>query len=787
MQMTIRQAIDRLKAERGLPARFHCRAILVRTIGEYVELLGELKKIEGARVVGIDELFSGPDVLPGYARLTRPEYQEQWLILPGVSEYLRLFHGSEEEAQRFGTLWRFPSDASSKGRILIPLWGCETLWFDKRLHLCGDERRKYDLLDCMGESEERSRLDMLVLSGSFEPYCSQLEHMEGQLFAGVQEWYHYWYAPQNDPQTQLLLTRRFASIRPTNGDVKIRVIENTLKFLREFLADGAVLSAENCPDEAQALLFDAALNGQTLDSAILGALNVQSFAPLDVMGRWTNLNAGERQLVFLWYELHPDETYLCHCVRRAQEPDGLGERVLSTIFDARTSRPEWVRESQELIAAMNLTRDEAYFNAVDALPGFEERLEFLDAKSPRERVCLLRMMGQWLRVDPEAALRNPRMKALYPELDAYLNGGYPDEAAETFFRAYKCHKLANTLPDDEENFLRVIQPQDYDLRYPALSEAADGDAFVLWIDALGAEWLPLLSWALEQRCDGDIVTARVTQAQLPSETRFNRQWEQMPLPFAKYDKLDKLAHKGVIDDRDYYACVEEQIRFVAGLAEKVSALLEQHGRVLITGDHGTSRLAARCFHLREGSPAPQGASVGSHGRYCRLGAGQAAPSPVQRLESGGDGERYLLFANYDHFSQSGFATGGDDENPTYGELHGGASPEEMLVPVIAVRSRREIPLTASWGGPGSSVKIRMKRAKCVLVFSRPVVAVEAMIGDKRAGCAAAAIPSKEWTLTFSDMHLSGPRRFDVSVLADGKLVRVEPIEIKPALGGNDPF
>lgn len=61
-----------------------------------------------------------------------------------------------------------------------------------------------------------------------------------------------------------------------------------------------------------------------------------------------------------------------------------------------------------------------------------------------------------------------------------------------------------------------------------------------------------------------------------------------------------------------------------------------------------------------------------------------------------DGNQYLIFKNYDHFKQSGFAAGGDDENAQYGELHGGASPEELLVPVVVFDSIHELPLTATW-------------------------------------------------------------------------------------------
>ena len=79
---------------------------------------------------------------------------------------------------------------------------------------------------------------------------------------------------------------------------------------------------------------------------------------------------------------------------------------------------------------------------------------------------------------------------------------------------------------------------------------------------------------------------------------------------------------------------------------------------------------------------------------------------------------YVVFANYDHFKQSGFAAGADDDRAIYGEVHGGATPEERLVPVIVVDSHREIPLMARWAS--SSVKIRRKKATFEIVFNKAV-------------------------------------------------------------------
>lgn len=95
--MTISQVIDKLNKEKqeGIPSRFPCRAIMVKNVQQYCELLSELQKIPDIVKVSPAELFSSADVMPQYINLTASQYANQWVILTGVSEYLRLFGKSE--------------------------------------------------------------------------------------------------------------------------------------------------------------------------------------------------------------------------------------------------------------------------------------------------------------------------------------------------------------------------------------------------------------------------------------------------------------------------------------------------------------------------------------------------------------------------------------------------------------------------------------------------------------------------------------------------------------------
>ena len=779
--MTIAQVVEKLTLEKqqGVTSRFPCRAVMVKNIDGYSELLSSLGSLPGVRLIQAEELFPSADVMPHYVNLTKAGYADQWVILTGVSEYLRLFGRSEAESQRFAKLWHYQGSAANTGRILIPLWGCEAQWHDPSMRLCDDPRQSEFYYDCVAPDAKDQQMTVTVLSGAFEQYVHRLNLQDGRLDCGLMEWYEGWQAPDASNTHQVLLTRRYAAVQPIEGSITIRVIADTLSFIRDNLQDTPALTSDNCPTEAQQCLFDYALEGKTLDEAILSALNLADFSGVDVMGKWNALSAGRRQLAVLWLKLHPDDSYLCHCVRQSDDTADIPEHILHDIFTLRRAHPQWVTESRRLIDAMKLTPDAAFFEALDDIPDYEERLRYLSGQSRDERVYLLHMVGQWSRNDAAQMMACDALKNVYPELYAYLGGDAYDADLRRYFALYKSYKLENTLPADEDMYFSGIRTSPYEYRYAVLSESLTDDCVVLWVDALGAEWLPLLARALTKTKEGKIRSMTVTQASLPTETCFNDQWKQMTEPHDKLDRLDKLAHKGVIDNKDYYACIEDQLSFVSqGIIKRVRELLQTHHRVIITGDHGTSRLAARFFHKREGIKPPTGATPRSHGRYCLL-EGDEMPMSFQAAAKDSDGRKYLVFRNYDHYTSSGFAAGADDDNPLAGEVHGGATPEELLVPVIVFDSIKAIPLTAKW--LKGTVKIMMKKAKLTLTFNRPVSNLVVKLGAYTGQCTAAP-DKKQWTVVVPGV---APATYNASIQADNTYVDAGPIVIQPALGGGE--
>lgn len=780
--MTIKEVVSGFKREKqeAVTSRFPCRAIMVKNVKQYCELLSALKKISDIRIIQVSELFSNADVMPCFENLKAPQYQNQWVILTGISEYLRLFSKKEQSDRRFASLWSYQAPASSTGRIIIPLWGCEAQWFDSALNLTGDLRQQDFYYDCSDPDEPEQKMNLMILSGVFEKYVAKLDALQGTLKIGLQDWFDYWTDPSADQENFVLLTKRCNSIVTTNGNVSIHVVADTLAFIKEHMPGAEILTEDNCTADMQNILLDYALKGMALDAALLKVLNVSIFSGVDIMGKWKNMPESHKQFVELWLNMHPEDSYTNHCFRNARNIGEIPDAIMLEIFNVRQDKPEWVDEYHQLMSVMAIEPDERFFDELDKIPVYETRLDFVTGNSKKERIYLIRMVGKWMKVDYEQVSASTKLRQIYPELFFYLDHtiNQKDVDIKGYMSRYKAHKLENTLPEDDDVYFAGFQTDVYDNRYSILADNVDSDTVILWIDALGVEWLPLLNWSITENCDGTISSISVGQAALPTETCFNDLWNSMDTPYRKLDKLDKLAHKGVIDEPDYYACIEEQLSFVAGVHKPINDLLKKHHRVIVTGDHGTSRLAARFFHVKDGFSAPKNATVCSHGRYCKVAESVGYAITNTRMFKRADGVQYIVYTNYDHFKQSGFAAGEDDDNAIYGEVHGGATPEEMLVPIIVINSNIDTPLSGTW--EKNSVKIFMKKARLSLSFNKPVQKLQVKVAGIDADVASTD-GGNRWNVTIPGIK-DGP--YTAHVLANNTIVEMPAITILPALGGD---
>lgn len=251
-----------------------------------------------------------------------------------------------------------------------------------------------------------------------------------------------------------------------------------------------------------------------------------------------------------------------------------------------------------------------------------------------------------------------------------------------YFNRYKWQKVLNTIDDDFiEQVEDLASRRVYNglrTRTEALGTVDKTGTFLYWIDALGVEFLGYIQKLCERK--GLSIQIHIVQAELPTITTtnndffYNGEFEHRE----KEERLDELKHKEsggyVYKPGSRPVHLAQELDIIAEVLEKAATRLALHQckRVLIASDHGASRLAV--INEQEEKYEVDAESKGKHGGRCCKRPSDYSPTaydlPFATESVNGE---YLILANYGRFKGSRAANI---------EVHGGASLEEVVVPII---------------------------------------------------------------------------------------------------------
>jgi hypothetical protein len=267
----------------------------------------------------------------------------------------------------------------------------------------------------------------------------------------------------------------------------------------------------------------------------------------------------------------------------------------------------------------------------------------------------------------------------YPLLGSYMKPyqlGYVE--LNKYFNEYRQQKLKNHVTDvfcssaKDVGWATSGIPSRDTLLQTYVNEP---DTALLIVDALGAEYFPLLLALAEERSLG-IETAQVACSKLPTSTEFNKiQWNpERRLPEVK--ALDSIIHNGA----EYHMTKPVEENFVALLEVfeskillEVAKAMATYSKVILTSDHGATRLAVCAYQqgLAETIPVPEGCAIDDW-RYMASIPGKI---PSQGLMENLSGSHWVV-KGYNRLPKKG---------GKLHEMHGGATVEEILVPFIVFK------------------------------------------------------------------------------------------------------
>lgn len=294
-------------------------------------------------------------------------------------------------------------------------------------------------------------------------------------------------------------------------------------------------------------------------------------------------------------------------------------------------------------------------------------IKFLTDNTNAERRAIIEFL-QGAKEIPAPLLEN--YSALKNYLAAYDFG---NDDFTKYFQRYKEIKLCNV---DDKIFRRQVEKfaltRPYNKIYTrrAILDKFSENSKLYWLDALGVEFLSYIEYVA--KLNGMNFKVNIGRSTLPTLTALNKDFydDWIGDKFEKNSKLDELKHspeKFFADGKcsaPTYLC--EELKIISDAIEEIKIWLTNHRdrKVVLTSDHGASRLAV--MFGREIKFKMQ--SVGEHaGRCCPINELDAKPNCA--VEENG----YWILANYNRFSGGRLASV---------EVHGGATLEEILVPII---------------------------------------------------------------------------------------------------------
>ena len=302
------------------------------------------------------------------------------------------------------------------------------------------------------------------------------------------------------------------------------------------------------------------------------------------------------------------------------------------------------------------------------------------------------------------------VKTIYPELAAYLKDTKPSSfAVDTqwcveYFHEYKKAKLQDTYIPEIATFITKKNATSktfyqwyysFEESHDVLAEVSHNSVLcpdkVYWIDGLGAEFLPyLLSLIEEKHSNMKVIRSQITRTTIPSATSINRFDGENVI---KYGALDELGHDA--HGYKYLYTLNEELAVLKNIInEIIDTCQKQKSTIAIVSDHGLSCLSRKVLSKKyEGN-------FEHEGRYIKTSSEAETDHDYLVHKNEKDEQFYKVALTHSSLAKV----------PTH-KVHGGCTPEEVLVPFILLSNKNV----------ASSIVYQVKLIESEIMLSNPVV------------------------------------------------------------------
>ena len=657
------------------------------------DIISKMQADSNKKIIKVSEYCNG-DNLPNESKLLSDVASSDNGVVLGLSPYYML-RGEQALKKSVSNLLQM----SIRGHVVILIYGCSSILSNAIIADGGRPDHRTIILEKPQVSLPKITLTQ---SSELEKDSSVIKGM-AKLFSVLE---NMSYSKEFSSDAELIVFSHFSPALFKNAMMTVDTINGVYSILcRSYPNVMASLEQKWGTDVQWTSLLNKLKENSTLSAAIdsvLGSTVNLSMLIDDVFDDMKSEKAWYLWLAMKVFDVK-ENTYLSLAVKKSQSLDDLISLIYMMLLEFKHDDPKFkslYKERKRIIEKLPdnsiLTQDYC-----DHVGRYEKNaIYYLTDLSYKEKRTFLFYLGKPEYSYTESEIRNVTEYA-FRDLYVYLNKfsfderNTPNPSNDTellpmltnYFHDYKLQKVTNRIYPE---FMGLVDKnaiaRPFTKLLPRISIVNDidrGDAQIHFFDALGVEYLAYII----ERCKihGLQFVIHVAHCELPSITSQNLEFKkffklvpdedgELKLPGTK--ELDELKHHS--KEFDYRKCKEPvhlflELEIIDKELKQIKEMLanQEFKKIIIISDHGASRLSV--IHQSECEIHALECSGNHSGRCC---PSSSDPNISEGVYENG----FAILANYDRFK------GGRLANV---EVHGGATLEETVVPIIELTLKPE--------------------------------------------------------------------------------------------------